>query len=66
MERFQSYLKNNKAGIMALAMQNTHLSTDGLATISRNSEWAKESVWDSDYKELIKAENGRHDKIATS
>ena len=35
---------------MALAMQNTHLSTDGLATISRNSEWAKESVWDSDYQ----------------
>ena len=66
MADFKAFLKANRASIMALAMKNTHLNAEGMATISRDSEWANESVWDSDYEELIRAEHGQYDKTAVS
>ena len=64
MTDFKAFLKANRASVMALAMKNTHINTEGMATISRDSEWASESVWDSDYEELTKVEHGQYGKIA--
>lgn len=45
------------------ARQNTHYNASGYATIKRDSEIAKDDVWEKDYEELIQAE--RRSSVAT-
>ena len=42
---FNEFIKLNKAKINAITPKNP--------TISKDDEWAKETCWDNDYKELI-------------
>lgn len=60
MQDFDSFLKKNWSKLYAIAEANTVYNQEGLAVITKNDPWRKETCWDEIYEKEIKAH--RHER----
>ena len=59
MQDFESFFKQNRNQIMAIAESNTYYNAKGLAVLSKDDPWREDTAWDINTKGVHETES-RH------